>query len=280
MTPPDYEYWNAIGYTRADHCRGDRVLELLRSGRQHRLMDMARYQTDYLSIPGRELVPLLQGLTAGEARTEAARQQLLGWDYRLTPNSVAAAIYNQWERNLRELVTEQRIPQVARPYLSMQLRRVVEHLQLPDGRFGADPIRGRNEMLLQALQMTVAQFTDRLDTDTGNWQYGQTRYKHIVLEHPLSNAVDDRTRERLNVGPASRGGNDNQSSGASFGILIDTGNWDHCLGTNTPGKNGNPDHPHYRNLFDTGARDQYFPVFYSRKKVESVAEERWHLRPE
>jgi penicillin amidase len=290
VTPRDYEYWDAIGYSWADPYRGDRVLELLRNGRQHTLQDMARYQTDYLSIPARELVPLLAGLTASAERTEAARQRLLAWDYRLTPTSVAAGIYNQWERNLHRLVTEQRVPERVRPYLSLQLKRVIELLQLSDGQFGTDPVRGRDELLLRALDQAVDQLTARLGSDMTQWQYGQERYKHIVLEHPLAEAVDAETRRLLNVGPAPRGGNsytvnstggnDNQSSGASFRMLIDTGNWDHCLGTNTPGQNGNPEHPHYRNLFDLWAKDQYFPVFYSREKVESVVAARWRLTPE
>jgi penicillin amidase len=100
-------------------------------------------------------------------------------------------------------------------------------------------------------------------------------------------AVKDEIREKLEVGPVPRGGNgytvnstsnnDNQSSGGSFRMLIDTGNWDHCLGTNNPGQAGDPEDPHYDNLFDIWAKDQYFPVFFSREKVESVAAERIRL---
>lgn len=288
-TPRDYEFWDAIGYSWADPYRGDRVLELLRNGRQHTLRDMARYQTDYPSIPARELVPLLKGLTASAERTEAARRLLLDWDYRLEPESIAAGIYNQWEGTLRNLVAQRSVPESVRPYLSLQIKRVVDHLQLPDGRFGADPIAGRDSLLLAALDHVVDQLTQRLGGDMDRWQYGQEAYKHIVLEHPLAAAVDAETRRLLNVGPAPRGGNsytvnstgrsNNQASGASFRMLMDTGDWDHCLGTNAPGQNGDPAHPHYRNLFDIWAKDQYFPVFYTRRKVESVAAERVRLTP-
>ncbi len=289
VTPKDYELWDAVGYSWSDPYRGDRVQELLLSGQRHSLQDMARYQTDYLSIPARELVPLLKGLQSEDERLSAGIAILLDWDFRLEPNSVAAAIYNQWERELRALVSQQRIPDNARPYVSMQLKRVIEHLQLPDGTFGSDPIAGRDAMLLAGLSQAIRSLTNRLGPDMSQWQYGQERYKHIVLQHPLASAVDPETRALLNVGPAPRGGNsytvnstgngDNQPSGGSFRMIVDTGNWDHCLGTNTPGQNGNPAHPHYRNLFDLWAKDQYFPVFYSREKVESVAAERWELVP-
>lgn len=62
--------------------------------------------------------------------------------------------------------------------------------------------------------------------------------------------------------------------GASFRMLINTGNWDHCLGTNNPGQAGDPEDPSYRNLFNLWATDQYFPVFHSREKVESIEVQR------
>tara|TARA_Y100000294_G_scaffold116759_1_gene108360 strand:- start:3368 stop:3619 length:252 start_codon:yes stop_codon:yes gene_type:complete len=68
------------------------------------------------------------------------------------------------------------------------------------------------------------------------------------------------------------GNGDNQTSGVSFRIIADTENWDHSVGTNAPGQSGNPDSPHYRDLFALWAEGKYFPVFYSRAKVESVAE--------
>ena len=44
------------------------------------------------------------------------------------------------------------------------------------------------------------------------------------------------------------------------------------MGLNTPGQSGDPDSPHYRDLFELWAQGTYFPVAYSRKKVESVTE--------
>lgn len=62
-------------------------------------------------------------------------------------------------------------------------------------------------------------------------------------------------------------------------IIVDTGDWDACLGTNTPGQSGDLDHRHYRDLFDIWARDQFFPVFYSREKVERVKDQTIRLNP-
>ena len=62
-------------------------------------------------------------------------------------------------------------------------------------------------------------------------------------------------------------------------MIIDTGDWDKSMATNSPGQSGDPDSPHYDDLFDDWSRDRYFPMFYSREKVESVADYRYVLRP-
>jgi hypothetical protein len=41
-----------------------------------------------------------------------------------------------------------------------------------------------------------------------------------------------------------------------------------------------PPNPHYRDLYELWARGKYFPVFFSRAKVESVAEKIFTLAPQ
>ena len=101
--------------------------------------------------------------------------------------------------------------------------------------------------------------------------------------------MSEETRRQLDVGPAARGGygvtlnatgnGDNQTSGASFRIVVDLADWDSAVGTNTPGQSGDPASPHYRDLFSSWANDRYFPVFYSRPLVESATESRLRLSP-
>jgi penicillin amidase len=169
------------------------------------------------------------------------------------------------------------------------MKRMIDWLLAPDGRFGDDPIAGRNALLIRSLTDAVADLKDRLGPDTRRWRYGQEQYKHVLIRHPLSAAVDVRTRAKLDVGPAPRGGysstlnntgsGGNQTSGASFRIIADTQNWDNSVGTSTPGQSGDPDSPHYRDLFDLWAEGTYFPIFFSREKIESVTEMTLVLEP-
>lgn len=290
VTPVGYDYPEVIGYNWSEPFRGDRVREVLASGRKHSLMDMMQLQTDYLAIAARTLVPLLTNMAITDnAEAEKARQLLLNWDFKMTKESIAAGIYREWESRLYNNVRNIYTTEKEQDLTSIPTWRIIEWLLLPDNKYGENPVQDRNQILLKSLKETVFNLSKKLGKDMSQWQYGQENYKHVTLRHPLSNAVKEDVRKKLDVGPAPRGGysftvnstggRDNQTHGASFKIIVDTGDWDRALGTNTPGQAGDPDDPHYRNLFDIWVNDQYFPVFYSRKKVESVQDRILQLNP-
>jgi penicillin amidase len=120
------------------------------------------------------------------------------------------------------------------------------------------------------------------------WRWGREGDHYVQIEHPMSAAVGETVRRRLEVGPAPRGGDGttvgatgtgNQRAGASFRIIADAADWDGAVGTNTPGQSGDPRSPHYRDLFELWARDRYFPVAYSRSRVQGVTESKTVLVP-
>lgn len=290
ITPPDYQFFDAIGFEWSDPWRWLRAVEVLGSGTRFTLQDMAALQTDELSVMARTLVPLLEPLRGSTPAVEEARRRLVGWNHVLAKESVAAGIYAAWRDAVDDAVNGISIPESVNPWIrSAPYGKVVEWLMAPDGRFGADPVAGRDDLLMDALSAAVADLTRRFGPDPEAWVYGQEGYKHVRLRHPLSRAVNDRWLARLEVGPLPRGGDgstlnqtgfgNNQTSGASFRILVDTGDWDTALGMNNPGQGGHPDHPHYADLFELWAQDRFHPVFYSREKVESVTGERLELRP-
>ncbi len=288
LVPPGYLYREAVGWVWSDPFRSDRIEEVLGSGRQHTMMDLMQLQTDYLSIPARNLVPLLKDLLAQDETAERARRILLDWDYVLDKNTVAAGIYVAWERRLQANMADLFIPEEARDYLRrISMTKMIEWLVAPRRAFGKDPLAGRDAFLLASLQEATDDLRRRLGRDINTWHY--RRYKHALIYHPLSAAVSPDLRQKLDVGPLPRGGNsytvgntggsDNQRAGASFRIIVDTGDWDTAVGMNAPGQAGNPDSPFYDSLFESWAKDKFFPVFYSRDKVESVAAEVVVLSP-
>jgi penicillin amidase len=289
LFPNDYPWKDALHYTWADPYRAARINELLGSGRLFSVAETAHVQNDDLSLPARALVPLLRDLPlAGDAA--AARDTLTTWDFVLDKDSVPAGIYAMFQRRLLANVRARLTPPALKGAgISMSMKRVIDHLLAPGGQFGANPTRGRDELVAQSFTEAIAELTKRFGADQTKWKYGQAEFHHALIRHPLSNVVNDATRARLSVGPAPRGGDDmtvsatgagdNQTSGGSFKIIADTENWDNSVGINTPGQAGNPDDPHYRDLFDLWAQGKYFTLAYTRAKVESVAGSRLRLEP-
>jgi len=295
LVPPDYPHRDAVGWTWSDPFRKARLVEVLGSGRRFTMPEMMRLQTDYLSVPARSLVPMLELVTAGlEPRAREAAERLAGWDYRLRPDEAEAAVYVSWERRVGREIADLAIPVGLDDILgSVSMKKVLDWLTSPPPWFadspGGDPVAGRDAFLRRTFEAGLEDLAERLGPDPAGWRYGGEAFKHVTLRHPLSGAVDDATRARLEVGPAPRGGNgytvnmtaggDNQSSGASFRIIAEAGDWDTAVFTNSPGQGGDPDDPMYRNLFARWAADGYFPLYYSRDRIEAALAERIELAP-
>jgi penicillin amidase len=286
--PPGYPH--RPGFMWAEAYRHARVQEVLGSGRLLGLADMTALQQDWLSIPARHLVPLLSGLPMGSENTRRACDILTAWDFVMAPDSAAAAIYQAWQTDISRRVWDLSLPEAVRDcFPQRSLRRLIDWLTVPDARFGPDPTSGRDRLLADSLERAVSGLARRLGDDPAQWRYGHELNHHVLLRHPLSRAAAEVFRSRLDIGPLPRGGNNttvnktsdgfNQRSGATFRLIADCGDWDRSLGTNCPGQSGDPDSTHYRDLFQSWARGRYFPVFFTRAKIEGVTRLKLRLTP-
>lgn len=291
VTPESYTRWDAIAYLWADPFRGNRINEVLGSGKPLSMEDMMALQTDYLSIPARTLVPLLKNIPFDDVLASKARKVLLDWDYVLDKGSVAAGIYVAWERELQAKMFEYLPDPAAQPVIeNVQLTTLIRWILNPGSRFGPNAASGRDSYLKGTFNGAVAGLSKRLGEDMAGWQYGQEAYKHVQIRHPLGEVVSNEWQVLLNTVIMPRGGNqytpgatsgaNNQTSGASFRIIVDVHDWDRSVGTNSPGQSGDPESRFYQNLFVPWARDEYFPVYFSRNKIDSVAVEKIKLVPE
>ncbi len=289
VTPSDYTRWDAIGYSWADPFRCDRINQVLGTNKKIDLAKMSALQTDYYSLPASKIVPLLNNLQFTDSILLKAKKLLINWNYVLDKHSIPAGIYVAWEKEITTLLSNKFIPLSVKNYISFQVSSIIKRLENPSLYFGNNAIDQRNDLLINALERAVASLNKKLGPQIQNWVYGQTKYKHITFEHPLASLVNSDLKKQLNLGPMPRGGNgqtpgstggtDNQMSGASFRILIDTKDWDKALMINTPGQSGDPSSPYYRNLFETWANDQYFPAYYSKEKIQNVSKEQFIFSP-
>ena len=292
LMPDNYPYKDLLHVTWSDAFRASRIEEVLGSGRKFNVAEMMRLQNDDLSVAARAVTPLLRPVPFTNPASARARDLLTTWDFVLDKDSTAAAIYSMWNRRLMANTREVVVPDSIRKAVGANLvgtKKVIDLLQSPDGRFGANPIAGRDAVVTKSMDEAVAELTKRFGPDMQTWKYGHEKFHHALIRHPMSDAVNAATRAKLMVGPLPRGGDgttvsatgggDNQTSGGSLKIIADTEDWDNSVGLNTPGQSGDPDNAHYRDLFPVWAQGQYFPVAYSRKKVDSVTESVTRLAP-
>lgn len=286
--PSGYPY--PLGFLWAEPYRHARLVEVLKAGKKMTVADMATLQQDVLSLPARQLLPLLDGLTSSDPRVLKALAMLKAWDFQLKPDSAAAAIFVSWKRRLLEAVWNHLLPEEARnlfPYRTW--KKALDFLTAPERRSSPASEKELNELLLLALGQALNDLTEKFGPEMTAWPYGHEKFHHIRLRHPLSAAMKDSWKGKYDLGPYPRGGDgttvnntsnsDNQTSGASFRMVVDLSDWDNSVGTNNPGQSGDPESPHYGDLFLPWARGEYFPVSFSREKVVSVAEKITRLKP-
>ena len=289
--PPDHPAAKkGVGYEWSDDSRARRLHALFAAHPRVRWDHSIAWQLDTTSIPAQRVVRLLEGMTSPNPKVARALELLRGWDANLRADSAAGALFEVWLTNhLRKAVVQAVLaPDAATLVGAGDASRV---LQVLEGHGSWLARADRDRVLLASLGSAIAEVESRLGPDMATWQWG--RLHTAVFEHPLAARVDERTRRRLTVGAWPLGGSSftpmaatyraedyRLTSGASFRMVVDVGNWDESVAINTPGQSGNPSSPHYRDLAPLWAEGQYFPLAYSRKVVERHVRTRLELMPQ
>ncbi|MDP9460697.1 MAG: penicillin acylase family protein, partial [Actinomycetota bacterium] len=284
--------------------RAQRLAEVFEGDRRFSPEDCVRLQSDFVSLPARRILRRLAQVKPDQTTAEALNL-LTGWDGDLTPDSAPGALFEVWyRRHLRPALLRRALAQlVPQDQVDTAVTKVTpEESLLADPRadlaiierpadwLGEEAESVLDEILRSTLAAAVAETEALLGPDRDQWAWGRLHVSRLA--HPLSPLLDEETRARLAVGPAPRGGSGDtvgntayladtfvQTGGATFRIVVDVGNWDGTLVMNSPGQSGDPDSPHYADLFQAWSRGEAFPLCYSRERVEAETEHRIHLRP-
>jgi penicillin amidase len=278
-----------VGFEWADPSRADRITEAFLQRRRWSLDDAQALQMDVLSHHARRLVPLALAAAAQDPALANDVRALQGWDFRLTADSPAAALYETWfHRFLRPAVVAATVPEPLRRGTGLgDATAVVGLIEQPDGRL---PIAARDDLLRRTLRQAV----NHLNGIDGPRPLPWGSVHRVRFEHPLTALLDPAMRTRTTVGPAAMQGsgftvqaatyvNDGPgfrlTSGASFRMVIDVGNWDASRTVNAPGQSADPDSLHYRDLFEAWRTGRHVPLLYSRQAIERQTIRRIRLVP-
>ena len=291
ILPKDYP--RELGYEWTSPIRFRRIAEVL-GGRQETkgkfdIADFQRLQHDELSLPARELSAMLKELKGASTELQPYVELLTRWDCQLSKDSAAAALFEVWLSKLPAAVFKPHVPAKAWPTVASRipLLKTIDALKSPVPRwFGESPRAGRDLAVLKSLEEAVAETKKLLGDDASGWRWGKL---HVAaFGHPLS--TDAERRALFDLPPVEKGGDGNtvhntsgpnfrQNNGASFREILDVGDWDRSVVTSVPGQSGQPGSRHYNDLLPLWAEGKYFPLLYSRPKVEAAAKARLTLEP-
>jgi penicillin amidase len=290
MIPEDYPY--KVGNEWSPPYRFLRLHEVLSDaatqGQKLSLEDLGNLQSDVVSMPARELQPLLAHAAGGSP--DAPVRLLVNWNCSLDRDSAAAALFELWIPEVQRSVYQLLAPESAWGILEghWALPVVMRHLEHPDEpTFGPSPEAARDRLLLTTLRTAVDKLGALEGSDPAQWSWGKIHVVHF--RHPL-----DRLRDAafMDLDPLARPGDEftvcatpypgnsyEQTHGASFREVLDVGNWDGSKVINVPGESAQPGSPHYGDLLPIWTEGRYFPLLYSRPVVEKAATDRLLLEP-
>lgn len=295
----DGSYPHLIGVDFLPPHRAQRIVELLAATPKHSRETFARMQADTVSIPARQIAPLLREVEPGNDRQKGAIAQLDGWDGDLAADSVAAAIYQVWCKHIAELVLLPRLGDELFTHYHgrREWTNQFQFLVLPNllaaptaTWFGGDGREGRDELLRRALDAALDELTGRLGEDPSAWRWGALH--RVEFAHPLAPIPD--LAGLFAGGVAERGGDEstlNQSAFEpedpeylaqiipSWRQIIDLADPDESVGIHTTGQAGNPASSHWDDLVTPWARGEHHALPFTREAVDRVIESRLRLLP-
>ncbi len=289
--PADFPYKDMSARTWAEPYRVQRIREVVAEGKGLTVQQSQDLQYDNLSIPARTLGGYAKSLNAADPGLNEALGLLKDWDYRMNTDSRAASVYAFWLPEVVKRVSDLYIPANGRAaFGELSTRKTLEKLATPDAAFGPRPEQGRDALLLQALADGTQKLRAKLGTDATQWQWGKLH--HIQFEHSLASLLPPDTAKAYGTPRYPVGGDNDtvhrgtfrksdfrQISGSSYRQVIDVSNWDNSRIQNVPGQSADPRSPHYQDLLKGWATGEYFPMAFSRAKVDSERSDTLTLRP-
>jgi len=297
--PKDYpQQERKLGFEWPLPARYLRIAEVLGQDKKISIEDSMRLQNDVFSSPAKRLVTQVNRLNTADTTQQKALAVFKDWDYFEHADSAAAALFQVW-------LTQTLAPAYKNIMLGGQaglvtsipdMTRMLQHLDSTEkfpAQFGitAQIARAtRDDLLLNSLSIAYQGLERLQGKDSKNWRWGALQ--KTSFKHAMSAMVDPDTRAQFDIGNLPRGGSANtvnqssyrlqdfiQLNGPSFRVVVDVGNWDNSRAINAPGQSGDPRSPHYRDLAESWAKGDYFPLLYSRKAVEKNTRQRFELLP-
>jgi penicillin amidase len=286
-------YQHEISYEFGANYRFTRIKQRLEAQKKFDLNDFQSIQKEWTSLPGQALVRLLKEVGLPDPVLAPYVKMFTGWNGVLTRETPAGPLYAAWLRELQDafygahLGKETALLEGVRGLGGLPV--MFAALEKPDKTwFGTDPQAERDRLVRNTFAVAVTKVKKLLGDNPATWSWGKLHT--VTFRHPLSH-LGPAYAKAFDLGLVPRGGDAQtpnntrhddhfqQVHGASYRQLLDLADWDRGLATSAPGQSGQLASPHYADLMPLWAEGQYFPLAFSRKKVEDVTQHRLVLKP-
>ena len=267
--------------------RAERIVELLDRIEKKSAADLFAIQSDVLSVPARRIILLLKDTQTQDLKVSEAITLLRNWDFRVTPESPAAALFQLWyDRHLAPAMVGLRSPQGVNKLIDVaDSTSLLALLEQPAAK------NQRDTVFVGTLRQAIAEMEQRQGPNWLRWNWSGLRRTDFA--HPLAPIAPAQGALSLPVlTPKQRGGgaftvaaNAYRAStlqgagGASTRMVFDLANWDNALASSAPGQSGDPRSKHYADLIDAWSKDVAHPLLYSRGAIEKATVLRIFLNP-
>jgi penicillin amidase len=270
LAPDDYPY--PLAGTWSSGRRARRIRELIESRPKLTREDCQQIQQDVFSGRAAECVPALAALLADDPdpRVRRAVAFLKAWDFRVVPNSVAAALFNVFFSSWCRTVTAERFPADQVEIVAANASGLAARLLAGD-RAGWFAQSDRIAAARRTFQAALDELTARLGSDVATWTWG--RLHPLVQKHFLSGRGElgqllDRSGlavggDGTTINNSTPDANHAASLGAGYRMVADLADAAHGLWTVEVGSiSGHPGSPHYDDQLALWAEGgyRYLPV--------------------
>lgn len=296
---PGYPHY--LGLDFAPDFRTRRLVERLRGFDCATAADMAAIHADRVSIPARELLGFLDGVTPAGALARQALLRLRAWDGVMAPDGAAPAIYAAFrERLVRDLLEPLLGPLAPEAFATLpgggvthvaRLRALLAEWIRRDDRTLLPPGTDWPAALARALEGAVGELHAAFGVDPDAWRW--ERLHATRPRHPLS-AVFPGAAALLDPPSVAAGGDGDTVQAAAFipaagyavtltsvaRYVFDLGDWDESAWIVPLGASGHPGSPHYADQARDWARVLLRPMRYGWSRIRAEAEHRQRLEPE
>ena len=267
--------------------RAERITELLDRPEKKSSANLFSMQSDTLSIPARRLVLLLKDTQTQDLRVAEAISLLRNWDFRLTSESPAAALFQLWyDRHLAPaMVALRAAPGIAKLIDVADSTTLFALLEQPAAKIQ------RDALFIGTLRQAIADLEQRQGTNWLRWSWGALH--KFEFAHPLamlfpkeigpSFAARPRAGGAFTVAAAPYASNRASTlqmvGGVSVRMVFDLANWDNALALLAPGQSGDPRSKHYADLLDAWSKDAAHPLLFTRGAIEKATSLKILLNP-